>query len=68
MQNDSQCNLSALLQINADDNVIDPVIADFERSIGCATIHYIPEAAFFPLVLPLRKEGVTLHTNSQKVI
>ena len=41
MQNDIQFNLSAVLPINADGYIIDPVIAviiDFEQNIYCATI------------------------------
>ena len=41
MQNDGQFELSAVLPINADGYIIDPVIAiiiDFEQSIYCTTI------------------------------
>lgn len=50
MQNDSQFNLSAVLPINADGYMMDPVIAisiDFEQSISCATIYLALETASF---------------------
>lgn len=70
-QNDSQFNLSAVLPINADGYMMDPVITisiDFEQSISCATIYLAPETASFVWALPFRKGGVGLNTNSQKVI
>lgn len=69
MQNDSQFKLSAVLPINTDGYMIDPVIAisiDCEQSISCSTIYLVPETASFVYALPFIKGGVGLNTNLQK--